>query len=182
MYDAGRFLCVTGMNVSVVSEEEARAAGDSLTFIATVHPYDFSTVARVFSGRREASQHAGERSERVVSAQPIAGRLDLRNWLNEHGIRILSEKWEGGKATYEIECQGTHGGYAKDDGRAFAIQFPDGPISYGCQHASCSHYHETGNHWLELRAMYEGPRHQWRPFADTSWANPEADDNKDDDS
>jgi hypothetical protein len=118
MYDAGRFLCVTGMNVSVVSEEEARAAGDSLTFIATVQPYDFSSVAQVFS-RREASHHAkersGERSERVVRAQPIAGRLDLRNWLNEHGIRILSEKWEGGKATYEIECHGTHGGYAKDD-------------------------------------------------------------------
>jgi len=52
---------------------------------------------------------------------------------------------------YEINCP-----WRASDGRsAFLIQFPNGAVSAGCQHATCPGSKTTGNHWRDLRNMLE---------------------------
>ena len=79
--------------------------------------------------------------------------FDFDQWMDRHAVVILKTKPDG---TYEVACPGTHGDYDKRDGRAFLKQMSGGGISMGCLHESCSLFHETGNHWREFRAAYEG--------------------------
>ncbi len=76
-------------------------------------------------------------------------KLDLAAWLQDHGIGVAREKpYEGGTLYVLDECpfSGAH-----RDG-AFAIQFPNGAIHVGCQHASCG---GGSQRWQELRDKYE---------------------------
>ncbi|HNW80535.1 MAG TPA: hypothetical protein PLM60_04560 [Methanoregulaceae archaeon] len=104
----------------------------------------------------------GELLEGLASALPSASPdpvphrgkgsskfLDLNAWLREHGIGIAREKpYEGGTLYVLDECpfSGAH-----RDG-AFAIQFPNGAIHAGCQHASCG---GGSQRWQELREKFE---------------------------
>jgi hypothetical protein len=111
-----------------------------------------------------------KRRSHKIRRQDSFSSFNLGKWLRFYCISILTEKWEGGQVTYEYPCAGTHGGYPKDDGKAFVIQFANGGISCGCQHSTCSFYKELGNHWPTLRGMYE-PR--YRAWNDST--NPSAD-------
>jgi hypothetical protein len=93
-----------------------------------------------------------------VLANP-ATIFDFDKWLDTHPVEILSTKSDG---TYEVTCPGTHGNYDKRDGRAFLKKMESGAASMGCLHSSCSLFHETGNHWTEFRAAYEGSSDQPR--------------------
>jgi hypothetical protein len=75
--------------------------------------------------------------------------IDLREWLISHGLHITHEKpYQGGTLFVLEECpfSGNH-----QDG-AFAIQFPNGAIHAGCQHASCG---GGTQRWKELRDRCE---------------------------
>jgi hypothetical protein len=79
--------------------------------------------------------------------------FDFDQWLETYPVRTLKKKPDG---TFVVVCPGSHGVYPKDDGHAFLKKMPGGGISMGCLHESCSLFHETGNHWREFRAVYEG--------------------------
>ena len=87
------------------------------------------------------------------SSPPAVGRgsapLDLRAWLDEHGIAIAMEKpWQGGMLFSLQQCPFSE---AHADG-AYAIQFPNGAILAACKHDSCG---GGAQRWPELRARFE---------------------------
>ena len=90
------------------------------------------------------------------SSPPAVGRgsapLDLRTWLDEHGIAIAMEKpWQGGTLFSLQRCPFSD---AHTDG-AYAIQFPNGAILAACKHDSCGGGQQR---WPELRARFETER------------------------
>ena len=91
------------------------------------------------------------------------GRLDARDFCQRHGIPILRQRTgQQGLAIYVIACPGSHGGYRKDDGRAWISQAPDGKLAAGCHHATCDLHSDHGNppRWRQLREMFEPRRKQ----------------------
>jgi len=84
-----------------------------------------------------------------TSPQKRGAGIDLRDWLRSHGIGVRSEKpWQGGTLFVLEECPFSS---AHRDG-AFAIQFQNGAIFAGCQHASCG---GGSQRWKELRKKFE---------------------------
>ncbi|MEN6341106.1 MAG: hypothetical protein ABFC89_00950, partial [Methanospirillum sp.] len=85
----------------------------------------------------------------AAAAVPAGTAIDLRRWLDEHGIAVASEKpWQGG-TLYTLErCPFSD---AHTDG-AFAVQFPNGAVHAGCKHDSCGGGRQR---WQELRARLE---------------------------
>ena len=76
-------------------------------------------------------------------------KIDLSEWLSDHGIAVANERpWQGGTLYVLEECPFSS---AHKDG-AFAIQFSNGAIYAGCHHNSCGGGKQR---WSELRAMYE---------------------------
>ncbi|MEN6342331.1 MAG: hypothetical protein ABFC89_07190, partial [Methanospirillum sp.] len=77
------------------------------------------------------------------------GGLDLRRWLDDHGIPVASEKpWQGGTLYALAQCPFSD---AHRDG-AYAVQFPSGAVHAGCKHDSCGGGRQR---WQELRARLE---------------------------
>ncbi|HOV67849.1 MAG TPA: hypothetical protein PLI31_05760, partial [Methanoregulaceae archaeon] len=94
------------------------------------------------------------------SSPPAVGRgsapLDLRAWLDEHGIAIAMDKpWQGGTLFSLQRCPFSD---AHADG-AYAIQFPNGAIHAACKHDSCG---GGAQRWPELRARFETERKDTR--------------------
>jgi hypothetical protein len=131
LWDSGRYLTITG-NLSELWPD-----------LNTIRDYGFTDFYHWLEEEMKVY--------RPATGDPTSAGELLRRW----GVPILTEKCDGEKAVYEIECPGTHGEYPKRDGKCFVIQFPDGAKSCGCQHASCSFSKESGNHWRELRERYE---------------------------
>lgn len=74
--------------------------------------------------------------------------FNIREWMQEHGIRVEKEKkWKDATKYILEECpfDGTH--KAPD---AVIIEHPNGAISFNCFHNSC-----TGHDWHEFRLKYE---------------------------
>jgi len=115
----------------------------------------------------------------AASPDPIPQRskgastsLDLAGWLRDHGIGVAREKpYEGGTLYVLDQCpfSGAH-----RDG-AFAIQFPNGAIHAGCQHASCG---GGSQRWPELRKVYEKTTLEQRPGPDLFRKTPDGDRNE----
>jgi hypothetical protein len=87
----------------------------------------------------------------AAAAAPVdrGAAVDLRAWLDEHGIAVASEKpWQGG-TLYTLErCPFSD---AHTDG-AYAIRFANGAVHAGCKHDSCGGGRQR---WQELRARAE---------------------------
>ena len=61
------------------------------------------------------------------------------------------DAWNGGQK-WVITCPWR----PEQDGKsAYVVQLPSGGLSAGCQHETCPGSKATGNHWQELRAMFE---------------------------
>ncbi|MEN6517818.1 MAG: hypothetical protein ABFC38_06450 [Methanospirillum sp.] len=89
-------------------------------------------------------------------APSAAGLVDLRTWLDDHGIAVASEKpWEGGTLYALARCPFSD---AHRDG-AYAIRFANGAVHAGCKHDSCGGGRQR---WQELRARFE-PAYAGRP-------------------
>ncbi|WP_048149141.1 hypothetical protein [Methanolacinia paynteri] len=89
------------------------------------------------------------KDEPKISSKSEDKKIDLSEWLPDHGIAVASEKpWQGGTLFVLEECPFSS---AHKDG-AFAIQFSNGAIYAGCHHNSCGGGKQR---WSELRAMYE---------------------------
>ena len=85
--------------------------------------------------------------------QPPTGKenvIDLRKWLESHGIAVRSQKpyGNGGRLFTLDQCPFSS---SHKDG-AYAIQFENGAIHAGCHHASCGGGKQG---WSELRKKYE---------------------------
>lgn len=78
--------------------------------------------------------------------------FDIEGFIHRHRLQVNGPfPWEGGRRWEFNDCPWRAG-----DGRtAFLIQFPNGAISAGCQHDTCPGGRSSGNHWNELRNMYE---------------------------
>jgi len=88
-------------------------------------------------------------SESPVEIKGYKNILDLPDWLNEHGIRVKSEKpYQDGRIYLLDTCPFSA---AHRDG-AYAVQFKNGAIFAGCHHASCGGGKQR---WKELREQYE---------------------------
>ena len=97
---------------------------------------------------------------------PKGAALDLRQWLDRHGIAVKSERpWQGGTLYTLAECPFSS---AHTDG-AFAIQFGNGAIFAGCHHTSCG---GGAQRWQELRAMYEPERAAGKAHTRTESSGP----------
>ena len=80
---------------------------------------------------------------------PKGAALDLRQWLDGHGLAVKAERpWQGGTLYSLAECPFSS---AHTDG-AFAVQFSNGAIFAGCHHDSCG---GGSQRWQELRARFE---------------------------
>ncbi len=79
--------------------------------------------------------------------------FDIEGFIHQHQIQVEGPfPWEGGRRWEFNECPWRVG-----DGRtAFLIQFANGAISAGCLHDTCPGSHGSGNHWKDLRDMFEG--------------------------
>ncbi|WP_421909169.1 hypothetical protein [Methanolacinia petrolearia] len=89
------------------------------------------------------------KDEPKVSSKSGDKKIDLSEWLPDHGIAVANERpWQGGTLYVLEECPFSS---AHKDG-AFAIQFSNGAIYAGCHHNSCGGGKQR---WSELRAMYE---------------------------
>jgi hypothetical protein len=89
------------------------------------------------------------KDEPKVPAKSGDKKIDLSEWLSDHGIGVANERpWQGGTLFVLEECPFSS---AHSDG-AFAIQFSNGAIYAGCHHNSCGGGKQR---WSELRAMYE---------------------------
>ncbi len=78
-----------------------------------------------------------------------AGGVDLRAWLEGHGIAVASERpWQGGTLYDLAQCPFSD---AHRDG-AYVIRFGDGGVHAGCHHDSCGGGRQR---WPELRARFE---------------------------
>ncbi|MEI7650230.1 MAG: phage/plasmid primase, P4 family, partial [Methanomicrobiales archaeon] len=85
--------------------------------------------------------------------QPPAGKenvIDLRKWLESHGIAVSSQKPYGNGGTLFTLDQCPFSSAHKDG--AYAIQFENGAIHAGCHHASCGGGKQR---WRELTEKYE---------------------------
>jgi len=85
--------------------------------------------------------------------QPPTGKenvIDLRKWLESHGIAVRSQKpyGNGGRLFTLDQCPFSS---SHKDG-AYAIQFENGAIHAGCHHATCGGGKQR---WSELRKKYE---------------------------
>ncbi len=91
----------------------------------------------------------------AVPAEPGTA-IDLRAWLDEHGIGVAAEKpWQGGTLYALARCPFSD---AHADG-AYAVQFPNGAVHAGCKHDGCGGGKQR---WQELRARLE-PAYAGRP-------------------
>ncbi|WP_048148297.1 hypothetical protein [Methanolacinia paynteri] len=89
------------------------------------------------------------KDEEKPQAKSCDKKIDLSEWLSDHGISVANERpWQGGTLFVLEECPFSS---AHSDG-AFAIQFSNGAIYAGCHHNSCGGGKQR---WSELRAMYE---------------------------
>ncbi len=88
-------------------------------------------------------------SESPVEIKGYKNILDLSEWLNEHGIRVKSEKPCQDGRIYLLDTCPFSAGHR--DG-AYAIQFKNGAVFAGCHHASCGGGKQR---WKELREKYE---------------------------
>ncbi len=98
--------------------------------------------------------------ERLFAAAAVPAErgtvIDLRAWLDDHGIAVASEKpWEGGTLYALAQCPFSD---AHADG-AYGVQFANGAIHAGCKHDSCGGGRQR---WQELRAKLE-PAYAGRP-------------------
>ena len=103
--------------------------------------------------------------------------IDLRAWLEGHGIAVRGEKpWQGGTLYTLEQCPFSD---AHADG-AYAVRFSNGAVHAGCQHDSCGGGRQR---WPELRARLDprhpdaaaAPRKAPAPPAPPVAASPEAD-------
>lgn len=82
-----------------------------------------------------------------------SGNFDLPGWIAQHRLATYRQgPWQGGGYRWIFaECPWRPG----DGTTAYIVQLANGAIKAACQHATCPGSHTSGNHWRELRAMYE---------------------------
>ena len=153
IYDSGRYFTLTGNHL------EGTPVDIRVVDIRAIHLEITADLKQDEAGEDEAGEE--ERLERIVAGTPAhlfvsanGTKLNVEDFLRRHAIEILRTKRHGNSIVYEIECQGSHGGYDRHDGKAFVKVFPSGGIFYGCHHKTCSH-NNNDNHWRELRERYE---------------------------
>ncbi|HIH02624.1 MAG TPA: hypothetical protein HA263_01825 [Methanoregulaceae archaeon] len=121
-------------------------------------PYEPGVVSVELLRALAAPLPETETPERLFAAAtvPSGGAIDLRGWLDAHGIAVAAEKpWQGGMLYTLAQCPFSD---AHADG-AYAVQFPNGAIHAGCKHDSCGGGTQC---WQELRARLE-PAYAERP-------------------
>jgi len=141
IYDSGRYFTLTGDHLE----------GTPLD----IRIVDVSAIYQEITADLEQDEAAEE--ERQKRASSNGTEFDVEGFLRRHCIKILRTKPRSNSIVYEIECQGSHGGYDKRDGKAFVKVFHSGAIFYGCLHKTCSH-NNSDNHWRELRERFEPQR------------------------
>jgi len=112
-------------------------------------PSEVGVVGKDLLDRLAASLPAAAPEPAPARTRGQGKPIDLAGWLRDHGIGVSREKpYQGGTLFILDACPFSR---AHQDG-AFAIQFPSGAISAGCQHASCG---AGSQRWQELRDKYE---------------------------
>lgn len=79
------------------------------------------------------------------------GAIDLRAWLEKHGIEVSSEKPSRGGTLFNLAKCPFSDAHTKG---ASVVQYPSGKIYAGCHHKSCG---ARKQRWPELREMFDGP-------------------------
>jgi hypothetical protein len=83
-----------------------------------------------------------------TSAARAKQSFDIDRWIADHNLDVGDpQKYKGGRKWIFNKCP-----FNQDhvDKSAFLVQFPNGALSAGCHHNSC-----TGRGWPELREIYE---------------------------
>ncbi len=99
------------------------------------------------------------------------GQFDLEAWLATNGLTGAKTDWNGGKRWRLDNCPFST---EHTDG-AFLVQLANGAIGAGCKHNSCQ-----GKDWHTLRAMFDGPKPEYKlkfakkanPVTESKQANP----------
>lgn len=75
--------------------------------------------------------------------------LNVEDWLKSNTVETYSKKnWREGSTIYNLKkCPWNE---SHDDRSAYVVQFPNGAVTAGCHHNSCSH-----ENWHSLRLKYE---------------------------